>query len=197
MKVITLIITVQMYECQTCPRTFKCETCPRVFKSQNAADQHMNALRHWRPKVPCETCGKMFHTQNAADQHMRALGHYKNYCDDCHLAFQNENNLRMHLRSKIHHGINIPCPYCSAKYTSASGVAHHLEMGCCPCAPEFITVKPSTAPFVSVTHMESLPTRRLNGMRREMSHTWLPTVHSMAYSGSVTYATKSSTPRVP
>ncbi|OCL13649.1 hypothetical protein AOQ84DRAFT_282691 [Glonium stellatum] len=142
-------------ECQTCPRTFRtqqscnqhmndtdhwaprfeCESCTRDFRSQNAANQHMTAVRHWAPRIPCETCEKKFHTQNAADQHMDALAHYKNYCKSCGLRFQNENNLRMHLNSKIHRGTNVPCPFCRVGYTSASGLTHHLETGACTRAP--------------------------------------------------------------
>lgn len=40
-----------------------------------------------------------------------------------------------HLNSKIHRGSNIPCPFCKATYTSASGVTHHVETGSCPRAP--------------------------------------------------------------
>lgn len=37
-----------------------------------------------------------------------------------------------HLNSKIHRGQNIPCPFCKVKFTTASGVSHHLETGSCP-----------------------------------------------------------------
>jgi hypothetical protein len=34
-------------------------------------------------------------------------------------------------------GTNIPCPFCKVnRYTSASGLAHHLETGSCPHAPK-------------------------------------------------------------
>ncbi|OJD10175.1 hypothetical protein ACJ73_09909 [Blastomyces percursus] len=144
-----------MYECETCTRTFYtqrachqhmndtshwppvfgCETCTRDFGSQHAANQHMNALGHWQPKVPCETCGMKFHTESAAEQHMRVKGHYKHYCGDCGIRFGNQNNLKMHLHSKTHQGSNVSCPFCQTKYTTASGVAHHLERGSCPRAP--------------------------------------------------------------
>lgn len=224
-----------MYECQTCPRTFctqracdqhmddkdhwaqtfECEMCPRVFKSQNAADQHIDALRHWRPKVPCETCRKMFHTQNATDQHMRALGHHRNYCEDCHLPFQNKNNLRI-VRFLTYNpseqNTDTPVSSTSApKFTTAEIYPALIVAPTTPLpaaspttlrwvaalVPVNLTVKPSTALFVSVTCMESLQTSRLNGMRRELLNAWLLTMHSTAYSGSVIYATRSSTPRVP
>ncbi|KAK2811853.1 hypothetical protein FQN50_001891 [Emmonsiellopsis sp. PD_5] len=145
--------------------TFDCETCVREFRSQNAANQHMNAVGHWTPKIPCETCGKKFHNQNAANQHMNSVGHwapkipcetcslkfksqaaadqhmvreahYLNYCKPCNKRFISQNNLKMHLNSKIHRGSTIPCPFCNANYTTASGLSHHLESGSCPRAPQ-------------------------------------------------------------
>lgn len=103
------------YECQTCDRRFgsnqacnqhmnaldhwaprfDCETCTRDFASQHAANQHMSVLNHWAPKVPCETCSKKFHTARDAEKHMEAKGHYRNYCQSCSRKFQNENQLNM------------------------------------------------------------------------------------------------------
>ncbi|PLB36784.1 uncharacterized protein BDW47DRAFT_132590, partial [Aspergillus candidus] len=143
-------------ECETCTRCFRtqracnqhmrdtdhwapryeCETCPKDFKSWNAARQHMNSLGHWAPKFPCETCDLKFHTQDAAGQHMTKNLHYKTYCPTCDRHFQNENNLKMHLRSKTHCGNSINCPFCQSGFTTASGVVHHLETGSCRSAPQ-------------------------------------------------------------
>jgi hypothetical protein len=40
-----------------------------------------------------------------------------------------------HLNSKVHRGSRVPCLFCSASYTTASGLVHHIEMGSCPRAP--------------------------------------------------------------
>jgi hypothetical protein len=40
-----------------------------------------------------------------------------------------------HLTSKIHRGANLACPFCKIKYTSATGLFHHLESGSCSNAP--------------------------------------------------------------
>ncbi|KAJ5368825.1 uncharacterized protein N7496_008585 [Penicillium cataractarum] len=112
--------------------TFDCETCSREFNSQNAANQHMNATNHWAPRIECETCNDMFQTQSAADQHMSEYGHYRNYCKPCGRRFNNENNLRAHLNSRIHRGTEISCPFCKARFVSTSGVSHHLETSSCP-----------------------------------------------------------------
>ncbi|KAF2136380.1 uncharacterized protein K452DRAFT_329736 [Aplosporella prunicola CBS 121167] len=144
-----------IFECETCTSQFRsqnaanqhmnalghwapsfpCETCGKMFRTQGAANQHMNKLGHWAPRVPCETCGLKFFTQNAANDHMKAEGHYENYCEACDISFQNGNNLRMHLNSKVHRS-GIKCPFCSSKYTTASGLIHHLERNSCPRAPQ-------------------------------------------------------------
>ncbi|KAE8154339.1 hypothetical protein BDV25DRAFT_116490 [Aspergillus avenaceus] len=142
-------------ECETCPRSFGswsachqhmnatghyaprfyCETCNKEFRSEHASRQHMTSMGHWRPRIPCEMCNKVFLDEETANRHMKKEGHYKNYCPSCDIRFQNENNLRMHLNSKVHRGTNITCPFCKKQYTSVGGVAHHLERGSCPNAP--------------------------------------------------------------
>ncbi|KAL4925195.1 uncharacterized protein BDV17DRAFT_294748 [Aspergillus undulatus] len=92
----------------------------------------MNATNHWARKVPCETCHLLFKSESAAEQHMKATGHYKKYCKSCDRKFDNENNLRMHLNSKIHRGRDVVCPFCSVGFTTASGLSHHLETRACP-----------------------------------------------------------------
>ncbi|KAI1779637.1 hypothetical protein F4818DRAFT_436941 [Hypoxylon cercidicola] len=52
--------------------------------------------------------------------------------------FMNQNNIRMHLNSRTHRGQDITCPFCKTGYTSATGLAHHLEGGSCPQA-SFLT----------------------------------------------------------
>ncbi|RAL16078.1 C2H2-type zinc finger protein [Aspergillus homomorphus CBS 101889] len=124
-----------MYEYGHWGPTVPCETCERTFYSSQAANQHMDALQHWAPRFECETCNARFHTQGAANQHMAAKAHFKNYCSTCKIRFENENNLRMHLNSKKHRGRNVLCPFCKDAYTTASGLAHHLETGSCARAP--------------------------------------------------------------
>lgn len=126
-----------------------CETCNRKFYTQNAANQHMDALDHWAPEFPCEKCTLIFRSQEAADRHMEEKSHFRNYCAACKRRFQNENNLQMvgisstrvalnahqfpqHLRSKVHLGSRIACPFCKTGFTTASGLTHHLETGSCP-----------------------------------------------------------------
>ncbi|KAJ5610787.1 zinc finger protein [Penicillium lagena] len=115
---------------------FECETCSRVFSSQHAVNQHMNALGHRAPRFECDTCYFSSFSQSVVNQHMSDEGHCEHYCRSCQRQFQNDNNLQMHLKSKIHLGQNIKCPFCKVAYTTASGVTHHLETGSCPRAPK-------------------------------------------------------------
>ncbi|KAK8170801.1 putative zinc finger protein [Phyllosticta citrichinensis] len=66
---------------------------------------------------------------------MKALDHFNTYCVDCDRNFMNGNNLEQHLKSRIHRGSNINCPFCKRGFTTASGVSHHLETGSCSHAP--------------------------------------------------------------
>ncbi|RAL04020.1 uncharacterized protein BO80DRAFT_486265 [Aspergillus ibericus CBS 121593] len=144
-----------VFECETCDEEFNCEeeadlhmsrykhyapkipcdTCDRKFHTQRSADQHMDALGHWVPPWPCETCNLMFFSESTAEKHMREKNHYRYYCRPCDRRFQNENNLKMHLNSKIHRGQDIVCPFCKTGFATATGVTHHLERGSCPHAP--------------------------------------------------------------
>nr|POE82752.1 hypothetical protein CFP56_68156 [Quercus suber] len=57
-----------------------------------------------------------FSSQAAAHQHMHVLLQYRHYCRPCGISFESDNNLGM--------------------FTTASGLAHHLETGACPRAPQ-------------------------------------------------------------
>ncbi|KAJ5618716.1 hypothetical protein N7528_006827 [Penicillium herquei] len=141
-----------MFECGTCGDRFnrrddcyihmnreshwiECETCDKVFLDQHGCNQHMASTNHWAPKFPCETCSGVFASNHALQNHMAAKRHWKNYCKSCDRQFQNENNLRAHLNSKVHRGTNMKCPFCLTGFVTASGVSHHLETGSCPKAP--------------------------------------------------------------
>lgn len=36
------------------------------------------------------------------------------------------------MNSRTHRGTGVSCPFCGAKFVSASGASHHLETGSCP-----------------------------------------------------------------
>ncbi|BDD60218.1 hypothetical protein MPDQ_002813 [Monascus purpureus] len=170
---------------------FKCETCTREFRSQNAVNQHMSSLGHWAPKISCETCSEKFHTQGAADEHMEGLGHCKNYCRECRRGFMNENSLKMHLNSRIHRGSNIPCPFCKTDFTTASGLAHHLERASCRQAPGLN--RETILQIVRERDPHGVITRKQIGwIKKTTRYTRPPRWHLMAPIGSATFATNSS-----
>ncbi|KAI8631287.1 hypothetical protein F5Y19DRAFT_25785 [Xylariaceae sp. FL1651] len=133
--------------------------CGKVFGSRHARYQHMNALGHCLPTRGCDRCQAMFTNRSDAVSHMNFFNHWRHecslcthtrstkddirqheveahyYCSECGREFQSLNNIKMHLNSRIHRGTNLDCPFCKGSYTTAAGLAHHLESGSCPNAP--------------------------------------------------------------
>ncbi|KAI1515209.1 Zinc-binding domain containing protein [Pyrenophora tritici-repentis] len=48
----------------------QCETCKRTFGSQQAADQHMDSLKHWSPRLECDIDDQKSLVQRLADLSM-------------------------------------------------------------------------------------------------------------------------------
>ncbi|KAK0363552.1 hypothetical protein LTR02_006202 [Friedmanniomyces endolithicus] len=111
---------------------YECDTCTRCFVTEHQVDQHMDSKDHWAYDFKCETCDDQYRTRAAVDEHMAKNGHWKNYCSDCDRHFQSESNYRAHRNSRLHLGRSIPCPFCRAAHTTASGLLHHLETASCP-----------------------------------------------------------------
>lgn len=146
------------------PLNAVCGDCGRSFTSLQARQQHMNALGHRSPEYECDTCDRYFDSWEDAAQHMNMQGHWGDqflrstevscefcfdffddieqhevdchcYCRPCDRHFLNSNNISQHLKSRVHLGANLSCPFCRKAYTVATGIAHHLESGACPNAP--------------------------------------------------------------
>ncbi|KAL8748974.1 MAG: hypothetical protein Q9184_006997 [Pyrenodesmia sp. 2 TL-2023] len=83
---------------------------------------------HW---LSCDGCSYIFSTEEALQEHKDAE-HPSNYCYGCKRRFQSLNNLNQHLKSSVHTGKNVKCPWCSNKFTNLTGVCLHLESGACP-----------------------------------------------------------------
>ncbi|KAG9688323.1 hypothetical protein KCU95_g10346, partial [Aureobasidium melanogenum] len=112
---------------------FDCETCNMRFEEEWEADDHMDEEDHWSYPYACETCSLCFRSEDARDEHQDDEGHYEHlHCADCDRYFQNTNNLAQHMKSRIHQGTSIICPFCKAAFVTASGVSHHLETSSCP-----------------------------------------------------------------
>lgn len=97
---------------------FDCPICPRGFNSERALEQHQDAKDHYE--------------QVGYDRGCYSPSPPPNYCSDCDRTFQSENNLRQHLHSRTHQGQNLECPFCQTRFTTASGMTHHVERGACP-----------------------------------------------------------------
>ncbi|KAI1174358.1 hypothetical protein F4777DRAFT_554212 [Nemania sp. FL0916] len=138
-----------------------CCDCGRQFVSRRAFDQHSAAVGHreFLPTIRCYQCPRGFYTQDDADEHMSLCSpgkwrcefchetastekllweheaFYHRWCSRCQRSFQNMNNAIMHFRSYTHLGSTIGCPFCKTTFTTAAGLAHHLERGSCLYAP--------------------------------------------------------------
>ncbi|KAJ0160502.1 MDS1 and EVI1 complex locus protein EVI1 [Colletotrichum tanaceti] len=117
----------------------ECDSCDRYFGSRQAVEQHMNALCHWTQdsssegaEYQCDDCSDCFSEEEDLHDH-EVRDHY--YCDPCDRYFQNHNNIRQHLSSKIHRTSTLRCPFCGQTCDTATGLIHHLERGACPNAP--------------------------------------------------------------
>ncbi|KAI1121985.1 hypothetical protein F5Y10DRAFT_83895 [Nemania abortiva] len=135
---------------------WECYVCSRTFGSGRALSQHQVALYHDEPPFNCNQCSYTSRTLSGIGEHMYTGIHYKyrcsccnvtsstedkikqheieehSWCSECDRGFQNYNNIKMHLNSRAHRGNSIACPLCKSLFTTAAGVAHHLETGACP-----------------------------------------------------------------
>ncbi|GJC86082.1 PR domain zinc finger protein 16 [Colletotrichum liriopes] len=117
----------------------ECDSCDRFFCTRHAVEQHMNALSHWAsdvsdndPEHECDDCSDCFSDEEDLRDH-EVQNHY--YCKPCNRYFQNHNNIRQHLNSRIHRSSTLRCPFCNQPRNTATGLIHHLEQGACPNAP--------------------------------------------------------------
>ncbi|KAI0834084.1 hypothetical protein F5Y06DRAFT_307153 [Hypoxylon sp. FL0890] len=111
---------------------WECRDCYRTFAAWRSREQHMDALGHLPLDYECHYCDDTYPNEQAVRKHEMG-SHY--YCRDCNRTFMNANNLKMHLNSRTHRGQDIQCPFCKTAYTTATGLAHHLERGACAQAP--------------------------------------------------------------
>jgi len=136
-----------------------CDDCDRYFVNEDALQQHIDYSAVHRPNYYCEVCQQHFSSAHGLEQHeANSIKHlkkvWKYVCEPCswgcnRLAamqnhdvefhhwckqhdrfFQNENDLRQHMRSKSH-GQSMECPYCSRTFPTVTGITLHLESGTC------------------------------------------------------------------
>ena len=99
---------------------------------------------HW---YRCGDCTLIFRSEAGLQEHIDDK-HPPNYCYGCQRSFQNLSNLNQvrlailrkqfllmrlpqHLKSSVHVGKNVKCPFCTTKFTNLTGVCLHLESGSC------------------------------------------------------------------
>ncbi|KAI1183624.1 hypothetical protein F5B17DRAFT_443299 [Nemania serpens] len=109
------------------PFQFKCHRCPTMFRTSSDADDHMCLYNHWSQQ--CSRCPASTPTEDQLKQHEIEC-HF--WCSKCEREFQSYNNIKMHMNSRVHLGTSITCPCCTSSFTTATGLAHHLETGSCP-----------------------------------------------------------------
>ncbi|RSH86372.1 uncharacterized protein EHS24_004622 [Apiotrichum porosum] len=109
---------------------FECGDCHRAFPAGwLARNQHCKATGHGRPNFECDKCHYLFH--NEEDQRKHEIDDHL-WCGPCTREFRSSNNIQQHLRSGVHVGSNITCPWCKGGFATAAGVTAHLENGGCP-----------------------------------------------------------------
>jgi len=95
--------------------------CPGVFDSFEDYDTHCDTYHN------CLACSVFYHSERSLNYH---LGTEHSYCSQCRRFFQNANNLRMHLSSKLHRIPTVPCfgsPTCSRKFLTLADAILHIE----------------------------------------------------------------------
>ncbi|RMZ79155.1 hypothetical protein DV738_g3532, partial [Chaetothyriales sp. CBS 135597] len=103
----------------------------KYLANGSAVFQHMDAKNHFAYK--CQFCTETWPSDEACETHEREQ-HL--YCRTHDRSFKNANNLRMHMNSNAHRPATLLCPLCkNSSYATATGLAHHLERGACPRAP--------------------------------------------------------------
>ncbi|KAH4102225.1 hypothetical protein HBI38_045870 [Parastagonospora nodorum] len=112
---------------------WECDFCDDCYWDEDDLDEHQQEEGHYGPKYDCEACDNCYQTFADAKRHMNNKNHWReHWCVSCQRGFENDNNLRAHLNSKIHRGTDITCRFCKRGFATATGVTHHLEAGSCP-----------------------------------------------------------------
>lgn len=126
-----------------------CGECNRVFGSSQALHAHGQATGH-SSEFRCCDCERNFKSDKALEQHLRDKKVHRPpppppqlsarddeatfKCPKCPQEFASAQAMQQHLESPRHRPIsNLSCisNSCSKKFTTPSGLLHHLESGKC------------------------------------------------------------------
>ncbi|GAD92563.1 zinc finger protein, putative [Paecilomyces variotii No. 5] len=114
-----------------------CGDCDTLFNTAEALYCHLQSRVHETSQFRCCDCERDFSTENALEQHLMHKVHTivrGAVCEKCGRKFKNKRGLEQHKKSLIHKPIsNLKClsKGCGKKFTSPSGLLHHLESGFC------------------------------------------------------------------
>ncbi|CVK99463.1 uncharacterized protein FMAN_02303 [Fusarium mangiferae] len=134
------------YHCvkRSCGKEFKTlAALINHLERQHSRDQHCEATGHFPPCWECNGCGTCFGGRDELRLHE---GYSCSYYHGSHYANYHQQFSGSHIptqqsypmRQRAQHYYSVPgvaCPFCSARYSSASGVVYHLEQGACPNVP--------------------------------------------------------------
>ncbi|KAI2626858.1 hypothetical protein GGS21DRAFT_545932 [Xylaria nigripes] len=98
--------------------------------SESARFKSMQQVSHFATQ--CSLCPKTWSTD---EQRIRHEYEDHSHCSACEKTFISQNNLKMHLHSRIHRNSKIQCLFCKACYETATGLIYHIERGSCPMSP--------------------------------------------------------------
>jgi hypothetical protein len=132
-------------------RHYYCRACSRHAPNAQKLLDHCRSYHYY-----CTSCDKFFNNQSDLDAHYRESSAHqvtkRFYCDSCNIPFASESNLRnvslsfplpnsslvftacpspQHMKSSIHRGKNVICPWCHQAYVSQSALVLHFESGTC------------------------------------------------------------------
>ncbi|KAK1759098.1 hypothetical protein QBC47DRAFT_293087 [Echria macrotheca] len=80
------------------------------------------------PPYECDYCYQSWDDKGDRNDH-EVEDHF--YCRGCDRRFGTYNSIKQHMRSRIHSGKDMGCPFCKRSFVSATGLTHHLETGSC------------------------------------------------------------------
>ncbi|CAG8978481.1 hypothetical protein HYALB_00005056 [Hymenoscyphus albidus] len=96
--------------------------CDRWFTDTEYYQHIANNAQHQTLAYDCEVCDRGFATEESLWQHQESASDHP-FCAECRRMF--------HQHSKLHTQLQIPCPFCTCNYATASGLIIHLESGAC------------------------------------------------------------------
>ncbi|KXT11163.1 hypothetical protein AC579_4067 [Pseudocercospora musae] len=110
-----------------------CDTCDREFGSEQACNQHMNALGHGGERegkrlFECHTCSFSSLHESDTDDHMDRYGHWQPQfdCEACSTSFWSNAQAISHMNT-ANHWRKHWCADCERGFQNANNLRQHLN----------------------------------------------------------------------